>query len=1356
MKRILLSIALVSLILSSVKSQQKGVDSYFNANHSTSQQRQNQRMVLPPNQSVHQIKSELSKETWQDNLKEYNPYYSQTKEWTNTEINFYPTTKPMPVGDINNDGFDDFVTYNGEQANELTAEMDDKCYKSILFYGNNTGGFTTKLEYKKIFPAGDINNDGYADLFFQEYEKNTELHFGSTNGFVKADISFEANLYKLNYSDIDLNRDGFKDCVFYDFNGRFQILFGHSDPQKIEVTYVIDAEGYGYDINLIKGDTKSYLLFAHYNEISSIEIKPNKSLVIQNEQYDDYQFFEIVYVDVDNNGSKELLAFERYDKCILFKNYIPGGNLTGLETLIIDEQIRCIGDLNSDDIPEFAHFCDTPELVNISVGLEVKLNTVCTTESVIDKLDYSRNLNNTSQFLLADYNNDNKKELVAFESSDSKYTYKAFGIENQTLSVYNKIEFDRTNFEGAFPDKTCNLGDINGDGLDDIALYNNYKIDVYTNGDTKTPVFSIESNIETNRIMKISAADMNSDGYSDWIVGYWDPENSENSKIEIYYGGTKLLETPVKELYVNKMFNLDSDIPVPEFGLNFIGSVDGDKYPELIMFNTSYRDRHKVFIFKGGENFPDQPTNSIGFATNFGDENINNETFGYVGSSAVSLGDINNDGINDFVLADTHRNGVDFLKLIDGCLFVFYGKADLNFTKPANILYNQQYNINFYSQYGFHLTAGDYNGDGMKDIAVAGYRFNDNSYNPTVGVDIFYRRDDLKDNASGPAFNDIPNRRLFVKAKNLKTGAFENLKRFGGLTTVPDLNGDHTEELIMTVVKRGYATAYLYTGSKEDGIQEDAKPIGIINSLSSLSLAKTANWYYSRFPFFIAKFSQSAIPEFVTVSSDLNYLGNSVSFYRITDPLNLAPKDILFTGEIKENSPVNTLVGELSVVDENSVDYHIYQLVADDSGNTFNNDLFEINENKIAAKQSFDFETHPTYQINVKVTDASNASFTKLITIKVLNVNEAPTALTLSKNIIEESTTIGTVVGTVSAIEVDKGDMLTYSIVENENFKMKSDQLLTKSALDYEKQDAYSIKLIATDVAGLKIEKEFEIRILDVNEAPTALTLSNSVVPESSTIGTEVGIVSGTDVDKGDVLTYIIEENDNFEIKADQLLTKSTFDYENRDLYSIKLTATDANGLKVAKVFSIRISDVNEAPVFKSEPITSIGQNLKYVYEVKCFDIDGDDLTVEAIELPNWLTLSDSNNGSYILSGTPEVIGDYDIVLSLSDGEYTIKQEFKIVLDYILGVEEVSTKQSVNIYPNPVVNDLYIDLSNINSDKITINLFTLAGNQIFKETHQNNMGSLKIQKSVQDLKAGMYLLLIESDQGKKGYKIIKR
>lgn len=83
-------------------------------------------------------------------------------------------------------------------------------------------------------------------------------------------------------------------------------------------------------------------------------------------------------------------------------------------------------------------------------------------------------------------------------------------------------------------------------------------------------------------------------------------------------------------------------------------------------------------------------------------------------------------------------------------------------------------------------------------------------------------------------------------------------------------------------------------------------------------------------------------------------------------------------------------------------------------------------------------------------------------------------------------------------------------------------------------------------------------------------------------VGTEVGVLSATDVDANDVLTYTIADNDNFKVEGDKLVTKSTFDYDTKSEYKLTVTATDKGGLKVENEFTITITEAKATAINKA------------------------------------------------------------------------------------------------------------------------------------------------------------------------------
>ncbi|NOX95295.1 MAG: cadherin repeat domain-containing protein [Alphaproteobacteria bacterium] len=197
------------------------------------------------------------------------------------------------------------------------------------------------------------------------------------------------------------------------------------------------------------------------------------------------------------------------------------------------------------------------------------------------------------------------------------------------------------------------------------------------------------------------------------------------------------------------------------------------------------------------------------------------------------------------------------------------------------------------------------------------------------------------------------------------------------------------------------------------------------------------------------------------------------------------------------------------------------------------------------------------------------------------DANEAPTEIELSNDVINENES-GAVVAVLSAVDSDSNDTATYSIVGDASgaFEIVGNELRLKEdvALDYEAQNTYEITLEVTDASGATFQKTVSINVVDVNEAPEGLTLSNASVGENVD-GVVIGDLSLSDVDAGDSHTFAVSD-DRFEVVDGQLKLKEgvTLDHEEAGSVDVTVTATDSGGLSTDATFAIAVGDVNEAP----------------------------------------------------------------------------------------------------------------------------------------------------------------------------------
>ena len=275
------------------------------------------------------------------------------------------------------------------------------------------------------------------------------------------------------------------------------------------------------------------------------------------------------------------------------------------------------------------------------------------------------------------------------------------------------------------------------------------------------------------------------------------------------------------------------------------------------------------------------------------------------------------------------------------------------------------------------------------------------------------------------------------------------------------------------------------------------------------------------------------------------------------------------TDFIVGESETGAVIGTVSAVDPDAGDSLTY---------TVSDDRFEIVGNELRLKDgvSLDHETAETIDVTVTATDQGGLESSEAFTINVDDVNEGPSGVSLSNTTIDENDA-GAVVGTVSAVDPDDGDSLTYT-VSDDRFEIVGNELRLKDgvSLDHETAETIDVTVTATDQGGLESSEAFTINVDDVNEGPSGVSLSNTTIDENDA-GAVIGTVSAVDPDDGDSLTYTVSD-DRFEIVGNELRLKDgvSLDHEAAETIDVTVTATDQGGLESSEAFTINVDDVNE------------------------------------------------------------------------------------------------------------------------------------------------------------------------------------
>lgn len=211
----------------------------------------------------------------------------------------------------------------------------------------------------------------------------------------------------------------------------------------------------------------------------------------------------------------------------------------------------------------------------------------------------------------------------------------------------------------------------------------------------------------------------------------------------------------------------------------------------------------------------------------------------------------------------------------------------------------------------------------------------------------------------------------------------------------------------------------------------------------------------------------------------LNVL-DSVIFQQGTQTGSLASPYVLYTNHpptgialssytVAENTPVNSLVANLSATDQDAGSTFNYSLTLAQPENT----QFAITGNQLLVNTNYDYETDSTKIIEIHVDDNGGCSYKETFTISIINGNDAPTALSLSAPLLSDHQQTGSFMGEFSTIDPDLNDTHTYTLVsgagdtDNSQFYIQNDTLYNTFQLDYTAQSIYHIRGRTTDQGGL-------------------------------------------------------------------------------------------------------------------------------------------------------------------------------------------------------------------------------------------------------------------------------------------------
>ncbi|MFH1213190.1 MAG: hypothetical protein V1681_03825, partial [Candidatus Neomarinimicrobiota bacterium] len=246
-----------------------------------------------------------------------------------------------------------------------------------------------------------------------------------------------------------------------------------------------------------------------------------------------------------------------------------------------------------------------------------------------------------------------------------------------------------------------NIGDVNGDGFNDLlvgAAEASYTKLYYGGSDFDTVadlVMRVPKHYDYFG-QTLATGDLNNDGFSDFAIGapYYD-EYDRCGKIFVYFGGTGIDSTADMEIEGYGYWHLMGSSIVCNCDVN------GDGYQDLLTCSGQYP--RKTYIYFGGANMDNVPDIYLA-----GKDSIICNVGGPSG-----IGDINNDGYDDFFVTITSEVGMPNLLPGTGNYLIYGGE---NISLENSVIFKID------STFGSRLDergVGDLNNDGCIDLCFS-------------------------------------------------------------------------------------------------------------------------------------------------------------------------------------------------------------------------------------------------------------------------------------------------------------------------------------------------------------------------------------------------------------------------------------------------------------------------------------------------------------------------------------------------------------------------------------------------------------------------------------------------------------
>ncbi len=391
--------------------------------------------------------------------------------------------------------------------------------------------------------------------------------------------------------------------------------------------------------------------------------------------------------------------------------------------------------------------------------------------------------------------------------------------------------------------------------------------------------------------------------------------------------------------------------------------------------------------------------------------------------------------------------------------------------------------------------------------------------------------------------------------------------------------------------------------------------------------------------------------------------------------------------------PPNHKTGEITFIDP--INYN-------PDTNTFSQQVTYTHNDSENHSDSF------TYQAN----DGNLNSNISTVNLTINPINDKPIITTIGNQTVTEGTPFTPIPLNDFTSDVDNlNNTLNWQYSGNTNLSVSindTSRIASITAIDENWNGSETITFTVTDTGGLTDSQEVILTVEPENDATIISGEFNKTIQPGEAIQ---DIISATDADgltDGSYYSITTPPNNALTFGINESSGEWTYTHNgnNNNTDSFIVTITDDLNFKTTQLITININTNNQIPIFKTSAPLIATENSIYNYTISLENLSNNQIPIfSAINLPNWLSLIDSNqqDEEILLTGTPSNthIGNHDIKIIAQANNITVTQSFTIRVKSLTEINASLAGNKVEIESSPIgITTLIITQEETNDNRI--------------------------------------------------------